>query len=71
MKTVFFAISQLVARSLDLHVIFSVVFHEYNGICYIGAYGMLSLLRCGKNDCISHLIVYIYSTKWRKKLPRT
>ena len=52
MKTCLFASSQLVARSLDPHEIFCVVYHEYrtffNGICYIGAYGMLSLLRCGK-----------------------
>ena len=26
----------------------------FNGICYIGAYGMLSLLRFGKHGPISH-----------------
>ena len=56
-KPVFFASSQLVARSLNLHEIFSVVFTNielFNGIRYIGTYGMLSLLRCGKKDCTSH-----------------
>ena len=72
-KPVFFASSQLVARSLYRQVIFTIVcsmnIELFNGICYIGACSMLSLLRFGKHGRISHWIVYIYSTKCRKSYP--
>ena len=42
----FFASSQLVARSKRFSTSCSTNIELFNGICYIGPYGMLSLLRC-------------------------